>query len=258
MIRYRWYCCCVLVLLAAAVTKGAAQHCEVLLGAGGGYETGTLRFNDAIPPLEPPGSSRTAWPEGHLLLIVPRLAGNLPGCQVYLGWPRAKGTVVNYLPESAVLLPGSSVPVTQRVSLEHTFDIQTLQTALLATFQLPSGFSIGAGPTLSAQLVMNDRMKENLIEPQDVRFQNPNAFPSENNGRTLILSDGEVPDRSHITIGMMASLLYTLHIGTRLAVIPEVHARHEFTDLSPSLSWTGLILGGGLNVAWVLGSEPGR
>ncbi|MBS1914258.1 MAG: hypothetical protein JST22_19875 [Bacteroidetes bacterium] len=221
----------------------------MFLGAGGGYETGTLRLDISNPPFVQPGNSRTTWPEGHLLLFVPRLAGGLLGCEVHLGWHRERGTIVNYPPATLVLLPGSPDPVMQRISFEQTFDMQTLQADLLATFQLPAGFSIGAGPTLSDQLVMNDRMKENLIEPQDQQFVNPDALPSENNGRTLILYDGDVQDRSHITIGMMASLVYTLRIGDRLAVIPEVHARHEFTDLSPHISWNGFIFGGGLNVA---------
>ncbi|MBS1914257.1 MAG: hypothetical protein JST22_19870 [Bacteroidetes bacterium] len=231
--------------------RGTAQQFETLLGAGGGYETGTLRFDNPNPPFGQPILSNAGYPEGHLLLWIPRLAGDVVGTQLRVGWHRAKSTFA-FSQDILVLQNGAGVTATQTIA--YDLDFEMLRAELLAALELPAGFAIGAGPTVGNYLAMNGRLTHRTVTPPDTRFPSPDP----DNGKVITASEGEVKDRSHVSLGAMGSLMYTLHIGDRLAVIPEVHARREFTDLSPYLSWNGFIFGGGLNVAWVLGSEPGR
>ncbi|MBS1914259.1 MAG: hypothetical protein JST22_19880 [Bacteroidetes bacterium] len=244
----RTQCCCLIAL--AAASAAIAQSSETIAGACGGYETGELHLTIGTTDFSGTSTVHAHWPDYGLFLWRPSIVGESFGAQLRVGRYRTDGSFVHDFPATVVLLDG--VGVTQRINIVHRVDLETLEADLLATYELPAGFAVGLGPTASYHTTMNGKVTQNLVEPENARFLNPGGLPTENNGRTLVLRNGEWPNRNKVTFGLTGSLMYTWRIDDWLAIIPEAHARHEFTDFSPDLSRNGLIFGGGLNVALIL------
>ncbi|MCB0713186.1 MAG: hypothetical protein KDD67_12720 [Ignavibacteriae bacterium] len=130
------------------------------------------------------------------------------------------------LPNAKVLLPNPDDPssptiIDQTVAMEAEWIYSYTMLGLLSDFTLiklgPGEFHAMAGLTYGWQTLTEWEVDQNLEEPQNARFINPDQLPSKNDGKSLIISKNQnpsAPSRFSLRsgLGYDFSLLAPLHI----------------------------------------------
>lgn len=101
------------------------------------------------------------------------------------------------------------------------------------------GFTIG--PTFDYALTKNLSNRMKLITPRNAQFTRPDNWQErglqyENNDRTIIFYDDEVPESSAFRFGLKAGIQYEILFG-RVYVVPGIQYNFGITNLSSKQSW---------------------
>lgn len=120
------------------------------------------------------------------------------------------------LPDVPVLIPSSTgdpTTVNQSVSTTSTITYTLLNAEVMYKqefWQIGKGVRIAAeaGPVVGYVLGGKNRQVQDLEEPQNARFINPDPtrFAEANGGRELIFFDGDIPGRNSIRFSLKAGL----------------------------------------------------
>jgi len=152
------------------------------------------------------------------------------------------GSFTSELPDALVLLPGTEEVVTQTVSASSEVTYSILNAEVMYKQELADlgGMRIGAGigPAVSVVLGGNNRQVQDLIEPENARFTNPQGYQTENNGRRLIFFDDEIPARSDLRFSMKAGVQAEIGIfGNAWIMVPGMYYDYGLTDVTSAENW---------------------
>lgn len=153
------------------------------------------------------------------------------------------GQFTQTLPDALVLIPGEADPVEQTVTTQSdiTYSLVTAEVLWKQEFLVTGGglrLSAAAGPTFSYVLGGSNRQIQQLVEPQNARFTNPSGLPAEDNGRRLILYDGDIPGRSSIRASLKGGLQAEFGLfNDAWLMSPGVFYDFGLTDVSGNENW---------------------
>ena len=151
------------------------------------------------------------------------------------------------LPNAKVLLPNPVDPeqpeiVDQTISTtsDITYSLLNAEVMYKQEVLLLGDLRVGvlAGPAFQYILGGTNRQVQDLDEPQNARFINPDDRPTENNGRRLIFFDGDIPDRASTRVSVKAGLQGEIGIfNNQWAMIPGIYYDYGLTDVTPGENW---------------------
>ncbi|MGE3801604.1 MAG: outer membrane beta-barrel protein, partial [Candidatus Kapaibacterium sp.] len=151
------------------------------------------------------------------------------------------------LPNAKVLLPNPADPknptvVDQTVSTtsDITYSLLNVEVMYKHEILLLGDFRVGAAVGPAFQYIMGgtNRQVQDLEEPLNARFVNPDGRPTENNGRRLIFFDGDIPERSSTRFSAKAGLQGEIGIfDNQWALTPGVYYDYGLTDVTPTENW---------------------
>jgi hypothetical protein len=161
------------------------------------------------------------------------------------------------LPDALVLIPGNPLPVTQHIENHLSFSTEAYLLELLPEFHL-GWLTANAGPYIGYRRIWNVRNTQELITPEGGQFTNPQGFPTENNGRTLVFDDGSALSQQSLALGLFGALSVSLELTEYFSLVPETFLRFDLLSPAGSGRWLGINGGGGIGIVWRLGSSsPG-
>lgn len=153
------------------------------------------------------------------------------------------GQFTQNLPDAQVLLPNATQPVNQTVETSSDITYSLLTAEVLYKYEIAKitkglRLSVQAGPVFGYVLGGKNRQVQDLIEPQNARFVNPDRLPEENNGRRLILFDGDIPERESIRFSLKAGAAVEVGLfGNAWIMCPGVFYDYGLTQVTKAENW---------------------
>jgi hypothetical protein len=155
------------------------------------------------------------------------------------------GSFDQELPDVDVLVPGSLEPVKQTVttSSEISYNLLTAEVLYKQEFaQIGKGLRIGAaiGPTASYIMGGKINQTQDLVEPENARFSNPEGKPVTNNGRTIIFAeDADIPGVSSTRFSIKAGLQVEFGLFKNAWIMtPGAYYDFGLTDVTGNENWS--------------------
>lgn len=152
------------------------------------------------------------------------------------------GSFTQTLPDALVLLPGQNTPVTQSVTTnsEISYSLAILEVMYKQEFAELGPIRLGAafGPTFGFVVGGDNYQTQDLIEPANARFVNPDGLPVENNGRTLIFNDGAIPERAGTRFSIKGGLQGEFGLfNDAWLMSPGIYYDYGLTDVTTAEAW---------------------
>ncbi|KXK56945.1 MAG: hypothetical protein IPM61_11620 [Chlorobi bacterium] len=153
------------------------------------------------------------------------------------------GSFRQYLPDAEVILPSSQTSTTQTVRTDATITYNLVAAELAYNHRvarLAKGvfLNVEAGPAFSVVLGGSNRQVQDLIEPQNARFVNPDRLPEENNGRRLILFDGQIPGRNSTRFSMKGGVQLEVGLfGNDWIMYPGIYFDYGLSRVTNNENW---------------------
>jgi hypothetical protein len=147
------------------------------------------------------------------------------------------------LPDAQVLLPNATEPVNQTISTTSTITYNLLTAEVMYKYEFAKigrGFRVAAeaGPAFGYVLGGTNRQVQDLLEPQNARFINKD-YPTENNGRRLILFDGDIPGRNSTRFSLKGGLQAEIGLfGNAWIMTPGVYYDYGLTQVTDNENWS--------------------
>ena len=146
------------------------------------------------------------------------------------------------LPDALVLLPGETVPVTQSVTTTSEIDytLAVLEVMYKQEFAELGPIRLGAafGPSLGFLLGGDNYQTQDLLEPANARFKNPDNLPTDNNGRTLIFNNGAIPGAASMRISLKAGLQGEFGLFNNAWLMsPGIYFDYGLNDVTSAEDW---------------------
>lgn len=143
----------------------------------------------------------------------------------------AQGNVIEQKLEYSSTLHTVEV-VYSMVTLEAAYKINPFEGTNL-------GFTIG--PTFDYALTKNFNQLFKLKEPLNARFRRADNWEQlgiryENNDRTIVVNDGEIPDASGLRFALKIGVQYEILMG-RMYFVPGLNYNFGITNLESNQSW---------------------
>jgi len=142
-------------------------------------------------------------------------------------------------------------------SVNVKYDLATLE--LMYKFNVVGGLVVTVGPTFDLPLTKTFTQKYQIIKPDNVQFQrDPEAdkkgYRYEDNDRTIVVKDGNIPDAAGFRFAIKAGVQYEVELeGLKLAVIPGVFYNFGITKLTSAEDWKVDALQFGIDFRYALG-----
>lgn len=132
---------------------------------------------------------------------------------------------------------GSIIYTTTDHQLDIKYDVATLE--VMYKYNPIPGFGIGlvAGPTFDFALTKTWKQTWNLLEPNHAQFKDTTSYPMENNNRTIVVQDGEIPNSSAFRFGLKAGVQYELLLGSKFYIVPSLCYNFGITNLTSDYDW---------------------
>jgi hypothetical protein len=148
------------------------------------------------------------------------------------------------LPDVQVLIPGSDTPVNQTVttSSKITYNLLTAEVLYKQEFaQIGKGLRIAAavGPTASYIMGGKINQTQDLVEPENARFSNPEGKPTTNSGRTIIFADNtDIPGLNTTRFSIKAGLQAEFGLFKNAWIMtPGAYYDFGLTDVTANENW---------------------
>jgi len=214
-----------------------------VFGVNRNFHTGGYKVFDE--PLCPPFENGTGW--GFAAgFTVEFLAGETWSIVPRIMYETRPGLFVSEMPDVDVLVNSGNATqkVSQTVNLESsikynlaTFDVLYKQEILPITNTLRLAGMLG--PAVSAALGDNNRQVQNLVLPENAKFINPRSLPAENNGRTLVLRDSSIEQKSGIRFALRAGVLAEVGLfNNAIVMTPGVYYDYGLTKVTSAQNWS--------------------
>lgn len=157
-------------------------------------------------------------------------------------YERRPGDFQEHLPDVKVLYSGEKNPVNQSVDVTSMVGYDLLSAELMYKQEFAQieniRFAVEAGPAASLVIGGHNRQVEDLIDPPNARFINPNGLPEELNGRRLILFDGDIPGRETTRFSVKAGMQAEIPLFDYAWIAtPGIYYDYGITDVTRSENW---------------------
>ncbi len=134
------------------------------------------------------------------------------------------------------------VESTTRHAIEVAFS--TLTAEVCYKFNFLEGLGVTVGPTFDIPLSKSMTQVYQLLEPNYVQFKrNQEALEKgeivryEDNDRTIVVYDQDVPEASGFRLGLKAGLQYEIILGKRYYIVPAFYYNYAVTKFSSVENW---------------------
>lgn len=211
------------------------------LGLNRNYHTGGFRTLEGVncPKFE----SGTGW--GYFGgLTAEFVAGKDWSIIPALVYESRPGHFRQELPEAAVLLEGQQIPVNQSISTTSDITYQLLEAEVmykkdLITLGKSFRVSVAGGPVGSYVMGGKITQVQDLDQPENARFKNPDGLPTDFNGRRLIFSNNdEIPGRNSIRFSLKAGLQAEVGLFHNAVIMyPGIFYDYGLSHVTDSENW---------------------
>lgn len=102
------------------------------------------------------------------------------------------------------------------------------------------GFGLGivVGPSFDYLITKNMAHRFNLLTPENAQFSTkPDYATFENNNRTIVFSDAEIPNASAIRFGLKAGIQYEILLGSKMYIVPSFAYNFGITTVTSDYTW---------------------
>ncbi len=135
-----------------------------------------------------------------------------------------------------------TVESTTRHAIEVAFS--TLTAEFCYKFNFLDNLGVTVGPTFDFPLSKNMTQVYQLLEPNYVQFKrNQEALDKgeivryEDNDRTIVVYDKDVPEAAGFRLGLKAGLQYEIILGKRYFIVPAFYYNYAVTKFSSVENW---------------------
>lgn len=137
----------------------------------------------------------------------------------------------------------------------HNAEIEYTNLNLEILYKLMLGetkIGIALGPSVGINLTTSAEQTFNLLEPQNAIFVEDPEFKAKgyeytNDFRTIVIQNGDVPDKSGIRFGMKAGLLYEVNVK-KVLVVPHIFYDFGLTKVTSTDDWRVSSLQAGVDI----------
>lgn len=156
------------------------------------------------------------------------------------------GQFTQELPNAKVLLEdpvtGDKEVVDQTVSTTSVIDYTLLNMEVLYKYEIVTMGSfrvaVAGGPAFQYVMAGRNRQVQDLEEPQNARFLNPDNFVTENNGRTLVFFDDDIPQRNATRFSVKAGVQGEIGLfGDQWILTPGIYYDYGLTEVTSTEDW---------------------
>lgn len=153
------------------------------------------------------------------------------------------GAFRQHLPDVEVILPGSQRPTNQTVQTDANITYNLIAAELAYNYRVARLASnvflnVEAGPAFGYVVGGTNRQIQDLLEPQNARFLNPDDYPEENNGRRLVLFDGDIPGRNSARLSMKGGVQLEIGLfGNEWILYPGIYFDYGLTRVTNNENW---------------------
>jgi hypothetical protein len=158
-------------------------------------------------------------------------------------------------PIGLVLLPGETDPVAMETETRIGYTVRDIGLESLLLFSPIGNLDLGIGGNLYHRDVVGFRHAKYIIAPRQLHFEdrlNRQGYRIEDNGHTLVYSDGSDRDFNPLAAQAMLSVLYTMVIDESMAVIPEFDYRVDLVAPTSGSDWRWHIITGVISFRYTL------
>jgi len=106
-----------------------------------------------------------------------------------------------------------------------------------------SGLGLTVGPTFDFALTKTHEQRMDLVKPLNAQFKRIDEYEQrgyryENNDRSIVVSDGDIPESSAFRLGLKAGVQYEILLARGgMYVVPGVFYNLGITNLSSDFDW---------------------
>ncbi|MFW5701780.1 MAG: hypothetical protein ACOCX7_02405, partial [Bacteroidota bacterium] len=139
-------------------------------------------------------------------------------------------------------------------STEHTVDVAYDMLTFEPLYKLnlfESNFGIVVGPTIDLTMTSTRTQKMSLIEPLEAQFIEKPGYTYEDDFRTIVVADGDIPESSGLRLGVKAGVQYEI-LFQGFYVVPHVFYNFGVTQLSSAEDWRVNAIQMGVDVRFAL------
>jgi hypothetical protein len=130
-------------------------------------------------------------------------------------------------------------------STEHTIDVKynLLTVEAMYKFNVVKTFGLTIGPTFDFPISKTKDQRFSLLEPNNVQFVKDQAAVDRgeikyaDNDRTIIVSEGDIPESSSLRVGIKAGVQYEIYMSERWYLVPAVYYNFAITNVTSAEDW---------------------
>jgi hypothetical protein len=128
------------------------------------------------------------------------------------------------------------------VSTTSVIDYTLLNIEVLYKYELVTMGSfrvaVAGGPAFQYVMAGRNRQVQDLEEPQNARFLNPDGFVTENNGRTLVFFDDDIPQRNATRFSAKAGVQGEIGLfDDQWILTPGIFYDYGLTEVTSTEDW---------------------
>jgi hypothetical protein len=124
-------------------------------------------------------------------------------------------------------------------STNHSVDVSYSMLTVEALYKLnlfETTFGVVVGPTVDLTMGATRTQKMSLVEPLEAQFIPKPGYQYEDDYRTIVVADGDIPEKSGLRLGVKAGIQYEILMG-RWYLVPHVFYNFGITELSGAEDW---------------------
>ena len=170
------------------------------------------------------------------------------GVTAHLLYSTHPGRGRSELPNAQVLLPSqdpneASIIVEQTVRAQTDIAYNLYQLGVMGTMDVVSTQYVRAGIAVGGSVAYVDEarhtIEQQLVEPENARFINPESYPEREKGRVLVFADDEpIPDASSFRASLRAGTYVDFRLFNFLHITPGVYFDYGLTSVVEDSDWT--------------------
>jgi len=175
---------------------------------------------------------------------------------LHLGYTTSSTTIRGWGYRGPLIDPSgteATLPLSYCSRTTHSLLGGDLQCALMLNNRL--GVSAGPSIAYAFEPTRSERLTP-IPESAGLRFEEEPGFTYSDNGRTLLLSDGAIPDTRRLRLGLTAGMYAYFHLGSTdprasFLLIPSISFDYALTDIAAAPAWRTHLLRFGLDVSYI-------
>jgi hypothetical protein len=148
------------------------------------------------------------------------------------------------LPDAKVLPPDQQIPVTQTVTASSDVTYKLINLSVMYSHEVLTlgrrvRISLAAGPAAAWVLDAKIRQVQDLVEPLNAIFLNPDSLPTENSGRRLVYKDNDpIPNYKKMRFSLEGGLYAEIGLfNDEWIMTPGVYYDYGLSHVTGNENW---------------------